>query len=65
MKLWLCTWGTNYGLQCCVVSALTMKSAFVFALDYGAWPDSLEINEIIPRTEEGVIRIDFYNNYGG
>jgi len=65
MKLYLCTWGTNYGLDCCIVSALTEESAKQLALADRAWPDTLEANEIKSSDKEEVLKINFYNNYGG
>jgi len=64
MRLYLCTWGTNYGLDCCVVSALNEDNAKKLAINHGAW-DTIEINEIKTSNNEEVINIDFYNNYGG
>ncbi len=64
MKLYLCTWGTNYGLDCCIVSAESIEIAKNLATKSGSW-DSLEINEIVPSDKEEVLKIDFYNNYGG
>ncbi len=64
MKLYLCTWGTNYGLDCCIVSALNEENAKKIALANGAW-DTIEVNEIVSSAKEEVVKIDFYNNYGG
>lgn len=58
MKLYLCTWDTNYGLNCCVVSALNEDNAKALALNHGAW-DSIEANEIVLSNEEKVIPINF------
>lgn len=60
MKLYLCTWITNYGLNCCVISAKDEQSANILANGYGAWP-GFELNEIISSNEEEVLSIDFYN----
>lgn len=62
MKLYLCTWVTNFGLDCCVVSALSEANARQIAITHGnAW-DSVEVNEIIPSNKEEVIYIDFYKH---
>ena len=61
MKLYLCTWGTNYGLDCCLVSALSEENALKIATEKGKAWDGVEANEIVPSDKEEVIRIDFYN----
>lgn len=64
MKLYLVTWGTNYGLDCCIVEALTENRAIALAFEgKRAW-EGAEANEIIPTGNAGVLKIDFYNNYG-
>lgn len=58
MKLFICTWDTNYGLQYCVVSAITKERAEILAKRAGAW-DDMVVNEIgISPIEEVIFQSD-------
>lgn len=65
LKLFLCTWGTNYGLGCCVIAANSLEEANTIAKSdtTGLIWDSFENNEIITPKETGIIPINFYNHY--
>lgn len=65
MKYYLCTWGTNYGLDCCIIAAKDEESATTIAKsdNSGLIWDNFELNEIIPQEKEGIMDIDFFNNY--
>lgn len=62
MKLYLCTWGTNYGLDCCIVSAKNEENARKIAINERIAWEGVEANEIIPSNKEEVIHIDFYHH---
>jgi hypothetical protein len=62
MKLFLCTWMTNYGLDCCVIAAKDKLSAELIANGEPSgmiWED-FELNEIITPNKEGILPLSFY-----
>lgn len=64
MKLFLCTWGHNYGLGCCIIAAKDKKQAELIAESdpSGTIWDGFELNEIVTPDKEGIIDIPFYQH---
>lgn len=55
MKMFFCTYRTNYGLSVIVLSAVDRATAFNMCIGDGAWPDTLEVQEFIIPEESKIL----------